>query len=184
MIVEINSYHLKVALMHYYRYKRQFVCCDEVTSFGSEIADILVDTGKYFIEVEIKTSKSDLIAEKKKAKHKKNESGRTSLEWAKCCNYFYLCVPSEIADYAENWIKEVNPKYGLILFNSNHFNKIEELKSNHIFDKYVTTVKRGKKLHDNYSKRLKENMSRRMSSALTLAYTRDLLRIMGYNNRS
>lgn len=184
MNAEINSYHLKVALMHYYRYRRQFVCCDEVTSFGGEIADILVDTGKYFIEVEIKTSKSDLRAEKNKAKHKKNELGQTSLERGKCCNCFYLCVPSKMADYAENWIKEVNPKYGLILFNSNRFNKIEELKSNHIFDEYVTTVKRGKKFHNNYSIKLKQNMSRRMSSALTLAYTRDLLRIMGYNKHS
>jgi len=56
----ITSTHLKSALLHYCRFKRQWICADEVTS-GQFIADVLIDTGKFTIEIEIKISKSDFI---------------------------------------------------------------------------------------------------------------------------
>ncbi|MCK9543686.1 MAG: hypothetical protein M0R03_16830 [Novosphingobium sp.] len=144
MIDKITSQHLKVALMHYYRYTRQFICCDEVKSFGREKADILVDTGKFFIEIEIKTSKSDLSQEKHKSKHRKNELGITKIENSKCATYFYLCVPKELKDYTEIWIEEVNPKYGLITFNSERFLKDIENKRFFHWELYLWNCRRAK----------------------------------------
>lgn len=53
---KITSSDLKLALMHYYRFNYGYVCAEEATN-----ADILVDTGKEIIEIEVKIGKGDLI---------------------------------------------------------------------------------------------------------------------------
>ena len=77
----INSSHIKEALMHYLRFKRGWVCADEVYS-GNFIGDIVIDSGKWTMEIEIKTSKSDLIiGEKKKTTSWNGRGKRKHDEW-------------------------------------------------------------------------------------------------------
>lgn len=42
--MEIDSTYIKKGLMNYFRFRRQWICADEVFS-GDFLADILVDTG-------------------------------------------------------------------------------------------------------------------------------------------
>ena len=170
--MKITSEHIKTALLHYYRYTRQFVCCDEVNSFQRQIADVFVDTGKSYIEIEIKTSKNDLNKEKYKSKHRKNEKNQTLIETSKSVNQYYLCVTEELKDDTLNWIKEINPKYGLILFRSREFkHRIEESGKIYCWEKYLWIIKRATKFHNNYNIKLKEKLIKRLSSAVTRAYT-------------
>ena len=60
-----TSLHLKAALLSYGRLKKQFIVADEVGVCKTN-ADIMVDTGGFLIEVEVKTSKSDLVQGEKK----------------------------------------------------------------------------------------------------------------------
>jgi len=53
---KITAFDLKLALMQYFRFNRQWLCVDEFRG-----ADIIADTGKEIIEVETKITKSDLI---------------------------------------------------------------------------------------------------------------------------
>jgi len=162
--MKISSLTLKCALMYYFRFKRQYICVDECFSGFREYADILVDTGKAFREIEIKISKSDLLAEKKKIKHKvfKGKHKFYKPEWG--ANYFYICVPLELKEYAEKWIEEVNPKYGLITYQDH-----EEVWRRKWEDK-VHTCRNAKKLHSGYNEKLKTSMLKRLSSALANSY--------------
>lgn len=159
----IDSHHIKEALMHYFRFKRGWVCADEVMS-GNFIADILVDTGKLSMEVEIKTTKNDLyggearkmVGWKGRGKNKHDEwvIGRT--------NKFALCVPEYLVDDAIKWIEETNNKYGLYIY----FDK------GWIQDK-IWTKKIAKKLHNEYGNvNYIERIARRLSSirAFELSY--------------
>ena len=62
----ITAFEIKFALLSYFRFKRQWVCVDECMN-----ADVVADTGKQIIEVEVKVSKSDLMQgeAKKEWKH-------------------------------------------------------------------------------------------------------------------
>jgi hypothetical protein len=172
--VKINSEQIKTVLMYYYRFNRQYIACDEVASFGREIADVLIDTGKYFIEIEIKTNKADLCQEKKKIKHSKSLDAKTTLiERSKYSNKYYLCVPEDLKDYALNWIQEINPKYGLIVFNERYF---FQCKYPMMWGGCLWFVKNGSKFHNNYSEYLKRKISKRLSSALTNEYARKILK--------
>ena len=85
-----TSLQIKYALMWYFRFQRQWICADEVYNGGS-ISDILVDTEKYTMDVEIKISKDDLIrGEAKKPKHKNWHNRMT--------NKFALCVPEYLIE--------------------------------------------------------------------------------------
>jgi len=153
--MEIHSGHLKEALMHYFRLKRGWVCADEVYS-GNFIGDIVVDTGKYSMEIEIKTSKSDLIqGEAKKTtyyrgkKVKKHETGGVST------NKFALCVPELLKDVAVEWINKTNKKYGLYIYSHEHF----------IAQDRISTYKRASFLHKNYDpKKYLYKIARRLSN--------------------
>lgn len=160
----IGSLHLKTALLYYYRFKRQYVCVDECYSNFSEIADVLVDTGKHIYEIEIKTSKADLNNEKRKKKHQEYEEGWKKTQKIKGANKFYLCVPTELIPYAEKWIQKINPKYGLIEFLSDHYEPDGQ------WDRFLHFRKKASQLHKNYNTNLKRNITKRLSSALCNAY--------------
>ncbi len=115
--MSIHSGHIKEALMHYFRYKRGFVCSDEVRS-GKFIGDLVVDTGKYTIEIEVKTSKGDLVqGEAKKMTGWRGRGKNKHDEWStKRTNKFALCVPKELKEVAEEWIAKTNKKYGLYIY--------------------------------------------------------------------
>ena len=137
---KITSLDIKIALMEYFRFKRQFICAEEV--FCQGMADILVDTGSSIIEVEVKISKSDLIhGEAKKPKH--NRISKYSP------NLFYVCVPTDLIQIGKEWVNKVNKKYGII----EYYNGCR-----------VITIKRAGKLHKEYSIVYQKNIIMRCSS--------------------
>ena len=156
--------------MYYYRFKRHYSVVDECYTCFREIADILVDTKKHHYEIEIKTSKSDLNAEKKKSKHKYSEDEKWIKKHNNGANKFYLCVPTELIPYAEKWIEEINKKYGLIEFDTNLYQKHIENNRGKWWDEYIHIRKNASMLHKNYNKHLTRNMIKRLPSALCNAY--------------
>lgn len=157
--MEVNSYNMRTVLMYYYRFKRQFISCSEVNTDCGEAADVLVATKKHMIEIEIKTSKSDLInGEAKKEKHKKLNEKRV-------VNKYFICVPTELIEDAKLWIATINPKYGLIEFitqnSKRDFVRYEDL---------IHIVFNAEVLQPTFSEHLKDKMFKRLSSALTSEY--------------
>lgn len=184
---KITSMDLKTALLSYYRYKHQHVCSDEVgLSIGN--ADILVDTGNLLIEVEVKTSRSDLFqGEKRKGdKHKLmlNPSEEVLKKYI-IPNQFYIAVPTELLPSAHEWVNKINPNYGIIECKTKIM--MLERPNQRDFLSMVRIEKRGKMLHSEpISKRATELIGRRLSSAMTLHYQTMILdykrRIKELNN--
>lgn len=168
----IEALHLKTSLLYYYRFKRGYLCVDECYSGGRQKADILIDTKKAIYEVEIKLNKADLRQEKKKRKHYKVDS-------LKCygANQFYICVPTDLVSYALDWIQEVNPKYGLIEFNTQYYTERKARYNITHWDKCLRFVKRASRLHGRYDSRLRLNIIKRLPSALVNAYINQIASI-------
>jgi len=152
---KITSLHLKYGLMDYFRYKRQWICADEIYS-GFFITDILVDTGKWTMEVEIKVTKSDLLnGEERKVecgcnKHDHWPIGRT--------NKFALCVPESLVGVAKQWIDRTNKKYGLFVY----LGKSRSVDA-------IWVERRARSLHNEYSNvNFKQKLLKRLSSCRTL----------------
>ncbi len=155
--MKINAYNIRTVLMYYYRFQRQSPCVGEVRTDYGERADVLIMTKKHMIEIEIKTSKQDLIkGEARKRKHKKEDFKRI-------VNKYFICVPTELVEEAKKWIKETNPKYGLIGFNTNKrpFFKYETL---------IKFIKPAQLLQPKYHSILKDKLIKRLSSALITEY--------------
>lgn len=153
--MEIHSGHIKEGLMHYFRFKRGWVCADEVCS-GAFIGDIVVDTGKYTIEVEVKISKGDLV----QGEARKNLGGKNNLKnkhdkWPdQRTNKFALCVPESLKDVALEWIDKTNKKYGLYIYSHR----------SSIIQDSISTYKRTSFLHKNYDpKKYLYKIARRLS---------------------
>lgn len=145
--------------MYYYRFKRQFIACSEVKTDCNELSDVLVSSKKHIFEIEIKTSKQDLIkGEARKQKHIRPNEKRL-------VNKFFICVPTELVEDAKLWIAMTNPNYGLIEFVTQNAKAIcysyETLLRIH-FDAQV--------LQPIYYESLKTKMIKRLSSALTNEY--------------
>lgn len=167
----ITSLHLKTALMAYWRFKKQSLCCDEV-SFAGGNSDILVDTGKEVIDIECKISKSDLKADIKKPKHEANKNQLS--RYISVPNKFYICVPTSLVEEAKKWTEEVNINYGVIEFSEV---KYEQYKNwDRYWDKMVKIIKKAKILKEEYKSK-KEEISYRLNSAL-INKNIDLLRKM------
>lgn len=153
--MEINSYNIRTILLNYYRFTRGYPCVGEVYTDSMEIADVLIDTKKFMIEIEIKVDKYDLrIKESKKKKHKKLDKDRI-------VNKFFICVPTNLVEEAKQWIIKTNPKYGLI--------EIHTYNGNINLDS-INFVKNAKVLQKRYYPQLKDKMLKRLSSALTNEY--------------
>lgn len=158
-MLPVNSETIKLALLSYYRYKRQFICATEVhCGHCGELADVMVDTGTEIIEIEVKCSKSDLWnGEAKKSKHKWYK-----LTPNKGCNKFFICVPTELIPEAEKWAKEINDNYGIIEFCSNSLNgrQFRDFTCMH------RIIKKAKNISLVYSTYLKEQIIRRACSEM------------------
>jgi hypothetical protein len=149
----VTSFEIKNALMYYYRFKRQMVCADEVGIGWGEIADVVVDTEKDIVEIEVKTSKSDLFTgESRKKKHK-------VLNDKRLVNRFFICVPSSLLEDAKVWVEQTNPKYGIIEY-------IED--KHYRLDSKVFIHKKALPLHERYSGKMKERILFRLCSALIM----------------
>jgi len=155
-----DSLIIKTCLMAYFRFKRQWLCVDELHTGGGELADLVVDTGTDIREIEIKVDKYDLW--KGEARKSKHQSASFRL-----INSFYLCVPTELVEEGLKWIEQTNPKYGLIEFNS----KLLKDSGYRNWLNYLTIKKKAKCLNPNY-RPMKDQISKRLNSALITQYER------------
>lgn len=150
---DISSVFLKTALYAYWRYKRQFVCADEVGICLTD-ADIVVDTGGFLFEIEVKISKSDLVqGEKRKDKHQRYLAGGHKYT----PNQFFICVPTELVPVAKEWVEKVNPKYGVLEYCHDGRRKWEDK---------IKVARKAKFLHeDQITGNQRDRIVRRLSSA-------------------
>lgn len=152
----MNSNEIKTLVMGYYRFNRQMISADEV-SIGGHVADVVVYTGAFIHEIEIKISKSDLWRDTKKSKHKLYKIGWH--RYLSVPNLFSVCVPVHLEAEAKLWCKEVNPKYGVV--------RVDNL--GYMFDR-VTVARAAKPLHDTVMHKCRESIVRRLNSALIVCY--------------
>ena len=112
--MKITSKDIKLALMKYFRFNRQWLCATECLNM-----DVVAITDKDIHEVEVKISKHDLWqGEAKKDKHKES---LTVTDYPVTHRLykptkFSVCVPKSLQEEAEKWVKEVNPKYGVAIY--------------------------------------------------------------------
>lgn len=142
---KVTALHIKTTLMSYFRFKRQWITVDECL-----LADVITDTGKEILEVEIKISKYDLWADMKKYKHKYR------LHYKKYApNRFYYCVPTELKEEAEKLVEELNSLYGIIVYRGRND---------------LWYYRKGKKLHEQYNDNFRWQIAKRCSAALISRY--------------
>ena len=113
----LNSKIIKTALMCHYRFEKQF---PYVATECLKYSDINALNDRCLVEVEVKISKSDLKAEFKTAgnKHTKHfilYCNPNCRPLAIIPNYYYICVPEELKKDAIDIVKEINPKYGVLV---------------------------------------------------------------------
>lgn len=159
--MKIDSHDIKEALLHYFRHKRGWVCADEVFS-GQFLGDIVADSGKWTIEVEIKMSKSDLIYGEKRKTTNWGKGINKHADWRNGrANKFALCVPEDLQECAEEWIDKTNKKYGLYIYKKTLW--IQE----NIFTKKIARL-----LHSEYNeKKYLKRIARRLSSCRAFELT-------------
>lgn len=171
----MNSSHIKASLMSYYRFKRGFICAEECRCTGSEISDILVDTGTEIIDIEIKISKADLIkGEARKSKHYSYKNLSQSNKYYKKYypNKFFICVPADLKSIAEQWVKDTNPLYGIIIYNPPY-----QWRSQINFERNLHFIKNAKSFNSVYSdKYFKEIMAKRLSSSVTNTMQKSIIK--------
>lgn len=97
---------MKAHVMAYLRFKRRCIYC--ATEMGVYHADVLGYNERKLIEVEVKTSKSDFMADFKKQKHKRRLYGYTP-------HFFYFAVPESLREVCNTFLKEKYPAYGLLV---------------------------------------------------------------------
>jgi len=97
---------MKSACLDWLRFDRR--CITFATEVGPFSSDVL-GYGKSLYEIEIKTSKSDFMADFKKKKHIRYSDGHY---WTP--DYFYFCIPSSMVIWAVDLMKEKNLPYGIM----------------------------------------------------------------------
>lgn len=148
----MNAGLLKTEALCWLRFTKQldFVC----TEGGYWSADVLGAGDEFVIEIEVKTSRADLLAEfrNKKAKHAYYQ---TNTNWAP--NYFYVLVPQDLAPEAIEILKEKMPKAGVLAYAYPNFRHGERLK----------VMRKAQKLHNKKPfAKLMQSIKRRAASEL------------------
>lgn len=143
---EMNSALLKTEALCYLRFNRgmDYVC----TEAGYWSADVIGADENTVIEIEVKVSRADLLAEfrNKKSKHAYYQQ---LTNWSP--NYFYFLVPIELAPEACEIVKEKFPKAGVLTYKYPTLRPGERLKvvrnpqklhGNKPFPKFVRSIRR------------------------------------------
>lgn len=162
MIDTVTSFELKLGLLHYFRFERQWIAVDEFRG-----ADVICDTGTKVIEVEIKISKNDLVnGERYKVlKHKAYAEGK---QYRRCHpNEYYFCVPWTLLDDAVEVVEKLNLAYGIILFDAERL--LADLSNGYHHAKlsqYLIVLRRARKLHTGYPKKQQWLIAKRAASKL------------------
>lgn len=171
---KVTAFDLKLALLQYYRH-RQWICVDEFRG-----ADIIVDTGKEIIEVEIKVTKPDLI-NGEKTKIRKHQVYRLGREFAwrhPQANKFLFCVPEKLIDTALVVANKINERYGVIGFDADELKRL--IRSNSAIwwqnnNYFLRIAKSAKKLHENYNNELRWAIAKRTSAKIA-ALTQEIFK--------
>lgn len=146
MNYEVTAFDLKLALLEYFRFQRQWICVDEFRG-----ADVIADTGKDIIEVEVKISKYDLEKGegKKQRKHHLYSIGKS---FALCNpNKYYFCVPEALVPLAIGVCEKLNPKYGIIAFNPYVFERHIQWNYKIPHQECLRMARSAKRLHESYA---------------------------------
>lgn len=109
----MNATLLKTEALCWLRYVRKMdLICTEGGPWNS---DVIGTTDNFSIEVEVKTSRADLLAEfrNKTSKHAYYQTGQRF-----CPTYFYFLVPSEIEADALEIIPDRMPKAGIVVYHN------------------------------------------------------------------
>tara|TARA_R110000787_G_scaffold198245_1_gene309414 strand:- start:59 stop:550 length:492 start_codon:yes stop_codon:yes gene_type:complete len=110
-MTKTTSCHIKTAVMSDYRFNKSFhLVASEVLN-----ADVMVANDKKSVEIEVKISKQDLLADFKKSKHKKYANVDNHY-FDTIPNQFYFCVPFELVDDALKLVKDL--PYGVMKYDS------------------------------------------------------------------
>lgn len=144
----IKADQIKLEILSYFRFKRGWITVDEFQG-----ADIIADTGKEIIEVEIKVSRYDLTKNEPKKQFKHHSLHHTSRYQKLTPNRFFFCTPEKLQQTTLETIEILNPDYGLITFYENTPN-------------YLLTTKQAKRLHHCYDDSLRYKIALRTSSKL------------------
>lgn len=161
--MEVTAEHLKAAVISYFRFERFWISATEVNySEMSGIADILCDTGSEIIEVETKVVKSDLLdLELQKKKHDYFKSLEGDLVSKHVPNKYYICVPKNLARLAERFIQDVNPSYGLMIFDT---------REQEIHSRIIAVKKHPTPLHSGYDDSVRNLLIMRLCSEVANFY--------------
>lgn len=136
---------IKLELMKYFRFERHFtmVCTECVQN-----SDVSALSNNCLVEVEVKISKSDFrrefqrTTEKsfnywKEQKHHFYLNPEEAWHGFTIPNKFYFCVPAELAAWALDYLKDKNPKYGLLSYDTERFTG----------NTHIVTIKSAKNMH-------------------------------------
>jgi len=147
MTNKVTAKDITASIMANLRFtKKMNLIASEVGHFSSDVLAVQTDKGR-FVEVEVKVSKSDLMADFKKYKHeyylhqyKTGEPLKDSRRWKWYNNFvpkqFFFAVPEDMLEYTLNAVQDL--PYGVICYrktNLPHFRR-------------VRIEKTAKKLHD------------------------------------
>lgn len=169
---KVTSDHLKTALLSYLRFKRGYsLVATEVGMYSADVCALHLKKNQ-FIEVEVKISKSDLVADFKKPKHQQYLNTWKAYKAKRTFNVeknyrtlwtphiFYFLVTDDMEEYAKNAVEGL--PYGVITYN----------KDLHVSN-CIAIKKRGNLIHKtDVNGHLYEDFVRRMSSEICNAYQR------------
>lgn len=142
---KITAFELKLAFLEYYRFQKQCVTVDEFNG-----ADVIADNGREIIEVEVKVDRYDLMRNELKKKNK-HLSYKVGAPWARCHpNKFLFGVTEDLVEDAKQLIEKLNPKYGIIAFNTQSFEKAIDDGFLPAPIRHIRIAKSAKALHTNY----------------------------------
>ncbi len=141
---KLDSGFIKLQLMRYYRFDRNFIfVCSECINHS----DINALNNENLVETEIKISKEDFLTEfngKSKVKSYKHDI-MNNLDKKKpkrgyiVPNFYSFCVTPELKNFALEYLNENYPNYGLLVCD----NYRQYGRRSHIY-----CIKKAKKLHD------------------------------------
>jgi hypothetical protein len=157
-----TAFDLKLALIEYFRLRRGCVCVDEFQG-----ADVIADSGKEIIEVEVKVTKYDLINGERKKARKHNgykEGGRFGQWWRP--NKFLFCVPERLVEDALCWANRINELYGVMAFDTEQFEQrvLGGEPAAHFY--YLRVAKSARPLGVKYNERIRWAIAKRTSAKI------------------
>jgi len=113
----LNSKLIKTELMKHYRFELSY---PYVATECIKYSDVNACNDKVLVEIEVKCSLQDLKAEFKTAGNKHNKHfvvycNPSVRPYAIIPNYYYIAVPEELKQHAVEIVKEINPRYGVLV---------------------------------------------------------------------